>query len=279
VTKRVARAGRGQRTAAPGRPRTRTRNTIQPLPALPARRSARADLVQRKRTALARRAAPVQRTALARWAAPVQRTALARWAAPVQRTALARWVAPARAAPVERPASARWVAPAAGTSPGRRAAPVRPQAPAAGPEGVRARIPARRAGRRACGPGSRSGGRTGQNWGCRTTDTCHRDFPPGAVRPRGACRPREPDSRRYAFRRRRRSRLSPSRDRSDIPPFAVRSLPYRTTVPYRITGAPPTYGVIYHHRLCVGGRFACGNQVSGRAAGGIGAGSWAVPPR
>ena len=149
----------------------------------------------------------------------------------------------------------------------RRAVPARAPAMAQAPAMARAPAKARSGGRTGGGPGSRTGHRTGWSWGSRTRGTCHPGCPPGAVRLRGACLPPGPDLRRFAFRRHHRSRLSPNRDRSDIPPSAV---PFPTLLTYQST---------YPHRLCVGGHFTRPNQVSGRAVGGIGAGSRAVPAR
>ena len=174
-----------------------------------------------------------------------------------------------RTAPVTTPVPASPHAQANARAPVRAQTPAKARAPARArtPAGARLRVAirpqatARSGGRTDGGPGSRTVHRTGWSWGSRTMDTYHPDCPPGAVRRRGACPPPGSDPRQLAFRRHHRSRLSPNRDRSDILPCAV---------PFP---ALPTYQAIYPHRLCVGGHFTRGNQVSGRAVGGIGAGS------
>ena len=189
-------------------------------------------------------------------------------AGPGSPTTRSRWTRLGRrTAPVTTPVPASAHAQANARAPARARAKARAPARARVPAQARLRVAirprarARSEGRTGGGPGSRTVHRTGWSWGSRTTDTYHPGYPLGVVRRRGACRPPGPDSRRLAFRRHHRSRLSPNRDRSDMPPCAV---------PFP---ALPTYRAIYPHRLCVGGHFTRGNQVSGRAVGGIGAGS------
>ena len=228
------------------------------------------------RAAMAARRRPFPRTRVAAGAGTVTRVAGKRWRGPERRTGPGRQTTRSRrtrldrrAAPVTTPV------PAGARAPGRDRAPaaVRAPAKATGPARARRRVAtwpqarvqsrarARSGGQTGGGPGSRTVRRTGWSWRSRTTDTYHLGCPPGAVRRHGACRPPGSGSRRFALRRHHRSRLSPNRDRSDIPPCAVPFPTYRRIRPFTLPS------------LCVGGHFAWGNQVSGRAVAGIGAGS------